>query len=70
MNLRSKISETAYALWQEAGCPENKSLDFWLLAEKKHKLLQTFENAHKGSIVTSSYFNEFGNLVSITTYYW
>jgi|688.fasta_scaffold04759_55 hypothetical protein len=39
-----KISEIAYFLWQEAGCPENKDLDFWLAAEKKYKLLQTFEN--------------------------
>jgi hypothetical protein len=31
----------------EAGCPENKSLDFWLIAEKKYKLLQTFDNEKK-----------------------
>ena len=47
MQEKEKISEIAYALWQEAGCPENKDLDFWLIAEKKYKLLQTFDNEKK-----------------------
>jgi|694.fasta_scaffold04759_58 hypothetical protein len=40
-----EISEIARFFWQEAGCPENKDLDFWLLAEKKYKLLKTFSNS-------------------------
>jgi hypothetical protein len=32
MQEKEKISEIAYALWQEAGCPENKFLDFWMIA--------------------------------------
>jgi hypothetical protein len=51
MQEKEKISEIAYLLWQEAGCPENKSLDFWLLAEKKYKLLQTFENNKTEDVV-------------------
>jgi hypothetical protein len=53
MNLKSKISEIAYALWQEAGCPENKDLDFWLIAEKRHKLLETFENTTDSETIDS-----------------
>lgn len=28
------IRETAYDLWEKAGCPEGRAHDFWLEAEK------------------------------------
>jgi Protein of unknown function (DUF2934) len=27
------VSERAYAIWEQAGCPEGKALDNWLQAE-------------------------------------
>lgn len=33
-NLNQRITETAYFLWEKAGRPENKDLDFWAEAEK------------------------------------
>lgn len=30
---RRRIEEIAYTKWQQAGCPENRSLDFWNEAE-------------------------------------
>ena len=36
-NLRLDIiRKIAYSLWEKAGKPKDKSLDFWLLAEKEY----------------------------------
>lgn len=43
---QKEIEKIAYFLWENAGKPEGKDLEFWLLAERKHensRLLETFE---------------------------
>lgn len=32
--METRIREHAFRLWQEAGCPEDKAEEFWLLAEQ------------------------------------
>lgn len=32
-NTHEEISKQAYFFWLNAGCPDNRSLDFWLQAE-------------------------------------
>lgn len=33
-NVNSDITERAYRLWQAAGCPEGRAVEFWLIAQK------------------------------------
>ena len=32
-SLKKRISERAYEIWQNASCPEGKSVEHWLQAE-------------------------------------
>jgi Protein of unknown function (DUF2934) len=32
---KEAIARRAYELWHQAGCPEGKSLDYWLAAERE-----------------------------------
>lgn len=34
-SIRQRIEERAYALWEEAGRPEGRAEEFWLLAEQE-----------------------------------
>lgn len=34
---QSKIEEKAYYLWENAGYPQGRDLEFWTLAEKQYK---------------------------------
>jgi hypothetical protein len=46
------IEKIAYDFWEKSGCPENKSLEFWVLAEKEYKkneLLDSFDNEKRNS---------------------
>lgn len=31
---RTRVQELAYCMWQDAGCPAGRELEFWLAAEK------------------------------------
>jgi hypothetical protein len=45
---KEAIEKIAYDFWEKSGCPENKSLEFWALAEKEYKkneLLDSFNNS-------------------------
>jgi Protein of unknown function (DUF2934) len=33
--LRERIEQRAYALWEADGCPEGRALDYWLQAEQE-----------------------------------
>jgi hypothetical protein len=33
--LRQRIEERAYALWEAGGCPDGRALDYWLQAEQE-----------------------------------
>ncbi|QQN63283.1 DUF2934 domain-containing protein [Bradyrhizobium diazoefficiens] len=35
MMQRGKVRARAYELWEEAGCPADRDLDFWLEAERE-----------------------------------
>jgi len=35
--LAEAVRRTAYFLWQQDGCPEGRSLDYWLRAKDMHQ---------------------------------
>ena len=54
------IEKIAYDFWEKSGCPENKSLEFWVLAEKEYKkneLLDSFNNSKRNIFVWDSISN-------------
>jgi hypothetical protein len=40
MNRYEWIANRAYRLWETAGCPAGRDLDFWLAAENEHNHFQ------------------------------
>jgi hypothetical protein len=43
MNAQDKIKELAYQLWQDAGSPHGRDMDFWLAAEAQLKTARAAE---------------------------
>lgn len=41
-----RIRQIAYSKWQEAGCPEGKSDEFWQIATQSLKLYKLYDNRY------------------------